>query len=176
MPDFNKGDFTQQGVNGHVNATVRLNEKRLVNIDLTSNEEAEGCTITGVVVDLLNDTAYEIGSGGGSGLPTLALKIINSTGEEIRNASADAFRLTDNAITILPDLLADETAEINAVYFYVEIMDDVFYVVTPLYEVMDQTPLTYTYSDLVNCEAQLGSQLNITDPFQNSSATLTITK
>lgn len=61
MP-YNKGDFTQQGVNGHVNATVRLNEKRLVNIDLTSNEEAEGCTIAGTVTDLLNDKVYSIGS------------------------------------------------------------------------------------------------------------------
>lgn len=61
MPDFNKGDFTQQGVNGHVNATVRLNEKRLVNIDLTSNEEAEGCTITGRVTDLLNNVTYNVG-------------------------------------------------------------------------------------------------------------------
>ena len=63
MPDFNKGDFTQQGVAGHVNANLRLNEKRLVNIDLTSNEEAEGCTITGTVKDLLNDKVYGIGSG-----------------------------------------------------------------------------------------------------------------
>lgn len=63
MPDFNKGDFTQQGVAGHVNANLRLNEKRLVNIDLTSNEEAEGCTITGTVTDLLNDKVYGIGSG-----------------------------------------------------------------------------------------------------------------
>ena len=63
MPDFNKGDFTQQGVAGHVNANLRLNEKRLVNIDMTSNEEAEGCTIAGTVTDLLNDKVYPIGSG-----------------------------------------------------------------------------------------------------------------
>lgn len=62
MPDYNKGDFTQQGVAGHVNAILRLNEKRLVNIDMTSNEEAEGCTITGAVTDLLNDKVYPIGS------------------------------------------------------------------------------------------------------------------
>lgn len=62
MP-FNKGDFTQQGVAGHVNANLRLNEKRLVNIDMTSNEEAEGCTITGTVTDLLNNEVYNIGSG-----------------------------------------------------------------------------------------------------------------
>lgn len=63
MPDFNKGDFTQQGVAGHVNANIRLNEKRLVNIDLTSNEEAEGCTISGAVTDLLNNEVYPIGAG-----------------------------------------------------------------------------------------------------------------
>lgn len=61
MP-FNKGDFTQQGVAGHVNANLRLNEKRVVNIDLTSNEEDEGCTITGTVKDLLNAKVYNIGS------------------------------------------------------------------------------------------------------------------
>ena len=62
MPDFNKGDFTQQGVAGHVNANLRLNEKRLVNIDMTSNENDEGCTIAGTVTDLLNDKVYPIGS------------------------------------------------------------------------------------------------------------------
>lgn len=62
MP-YNKGDFTQQGVAGHVNANLRLNEKRLVNIDMTSNEAAEGCTITGTVKDLLNNKVYGIGSG-----------------------------------------------------------------------------------------------------------------
>ena len=62
MP-FNKGDFTQQGVAGHVNANLRLNEKRLVNIDLTTDEEAEGCTIAGTVKDLLNDKVYGIGAG-----------------------------------------------------------------------------------------------------------------
>lgn len=62
MP-FNKGDFTQQGVAGHVNAILRLNEKRSVGIDLTSDEEAEGCTITGAVYDLLNEEVYPIGAG-----------------------------------------------------------------------------------------------------------------
>lgn len=62
MP-FNKGDFTQQGVAGHVNANIRLNEKRLVNIDLTSNEDDEGCTIAGNVTDLLNNEVYPIGAG-----------------------------------------------------------------------------------------------------------------
>lgn len=59
MP-YDKGDFTQQGINGHVSATVRLNEKRLVNIDLTSNENAQGCTITGTVTDMLNNIVYDL--------------------------------------------------------------------------------------------------------------------
>lgn len=62
MAFFNQGDFTQLGVAGHVNANLRLNEKRLVNIDMTSNENAEGCTITGTVKDLLNNKVYNIGS------------------------------------------------------------------------------------------------------------------
>lgn len=75
MP-FNKGDFTQQGVAGHVNANLRLNEKRLVNIDLTSNEEAEGCTIAGTVTDLLNDKVYPIGSA-----PSGNIEITENTAE-----------------------------------------------------------------------------------------------
>lgn len=77
MP-FNKGDFTQQGVAGHVNANLRLNEKRLVNIDLTSNEEAEGCTITGTVTDLLNDEVYPIVSA-----PSGNIEITENTAEPL---------------------------------------------------------------------------------------------
>ena len=62
MPDFNKGDFTQQGVDGHVRATLRLNEKRYVELDLTTNENARGCTISGNVHDRLNNLDYPIGA------------------------------------------------------------------------------------------------------------------
>lgn len=89
MP-YNKGDFTQQGVAGHVNANLRLNEKRLVNIDLTSNEEAEGCTITGTVTDLLNDKVYNIGSGGGGGGGDEMLK----TTMTLNNKTANTIRLS----------------------------------------------------------------------------------
>lgn len=61
MADFNKGDFTQQGVDGHVRATLRLNEKRYVNLDLTTNENARGVTISGKVIDELNNLEYPIG-------------------------------------------------------------------------------------------------------------------
>lgn len=62
MSNFNKGDFTQQGVDGHVRATLRLNEKRYVNLDLTTNENARGCTISGNVHDRLNNLDYPIGA------------------------------------------------------------------------------------------------------------------
>lgn len=82
MADFNKGDFTQQGVDGHVRATLRLNEKRYVELDLTTNENARGCTISGNVHDRLNNLDYPIG----------AAKIISSktiTENGTYNASAD---------------------------------------------------------------------------------------
>lgn len=66
MP-YNKGDFTQQGVNGDVSALVRLNEKRIMKVVLSSDDESDNCDISGKVYDLLNGTSYDIGSGGGGG-------------------------------------------------------------------------------------------------------------
>ena len=76
MTDFNKGDFTQQGVDGHVNAKLRLNAKRYLDIDLTSNEQASGCTISGHVYDSLNDITYPIGSA-----PSGNIEITENTAE-----------------------------------------------------------------------------------------------
>lgn len=76
MSDFNKGDFTQQGVDGHVRATLRLNEKRYVELDLTTNENARGCTISGNVHDRLNNLDYPIGSA-----PSGNIEITENTAE-----------------------------------------------------------------------------------------------
>ncbi len=78
MSDFNKGDFTQQGVDGHVRATLRLNEKRYVNLDLTTNENARGCTISGNVHDRLNNLDYPIGSA-----PSGNIEITENTAEPL---------------------------------------------------------------------------------------------
>ena len=81
MP-YNKGDFTQQGINGDVSALVRLNEKRVMKVVLSSDDESDNCDISGKVYDLLNGTSYDIGSGGGSGgddVPVTTLTIINDT-------------------------------------------------------------------------------------------------
>lgn len=85
MSDFNKGDFTQQGVDGHVRATLRLNEKRYVELDLTTNENARGCTISGNVHDRLNNLDYPISSapsGGGSNWTTAQLTLKPTTDTE----------------------------------------------------------------------------------------------
>ena len=64
MP-YDKGDFTQQGINGDVSALVRLNEKRVMKVVLSSDDESDNCDISGKVYDLLNGTEYDLGSGGG---------------------------------------------------------------------------------------------------------------
>jgi len=61
MP-YNKGDFTQQGINGDVSALVRLNEKRVMKVVLSSDDESDNCDISGAVYDLLNGTSYSVGS------------------------------------------------------------------------------------------------------------------
>lgn len=84
MP-FNKGDLTQQGVAGHVNTKIRLNEKRFVDLDLTTDENSEGVTITGTVTDRLNNQIYPIGSA-----PTGTIEITeNGTVNVSSYASAD---------------------------------------------------------------------------------------
>lgn len=78
---FNKGDFTQQGVDGHVRATLRLNEKRYVELDLTTNENARGCTISGNVHDRLNNLDYPIGAA-----PSGNIEITENTAEPLNIA------------------------------------------------------------------------------------------
>lgn len=90
MP-YNKGDFTQQGVNGDVSALVRLNEKRVMKVVLSSDDESDNCDISGKVYDLLNGTSYDIGSGGGGG------------GDEMLKTTLTVTNNTDQAI-ILSDL------------------------------------------------------------------------
>lgn len=61
MP-YDKGDFTQQGINGDVSALVRLNEKRVMKVVLSSDDESDNCDISGAVYDMLNGESYSVGS------------------------------------------------------------------------------------------------------------------
>ena len=60
MPDFNKGDFTEQGVAGDVTALVRLNNKRIVKMVLSSDDESSNVDVTGTVYDHLNGETYPL--------------------------------------------------------------------------------------------------------------------
>lgn len=129
MPDFNKGDFTQQGVAGHVNANLRLNEKRLVNIDLTSNEEAEGCTIAGTVTDLLNDKVYPIGSAPSGNLIKCIATFINESGN-IRQFGANTLVILNEDGTVGLNRPVLEISETKIVTFLlVEDCGDSFFCV-----------------------------------------------
>ena len=202
MPDFNKGDFTQQGVNGHVNANVRLNEKRLVNIDLTSDEEAEGCTITGTVKDLLNDKVYNIGSGvsgnieitengeninvapyatatvnvpSSGGLPTLTATIINTSEFGMQYFGSASYKAEYGAEPITETIQANATVSREFLYTYEAL---IYYVDVEYgsFEAGPGTTVTVEYSNLVNCTLVVDdNRLVITDPSENSSATLTLT-
>ena len=201
---FNKGDFTQQGIAGHVNANLRLNEKRLVNIDMTSNEEAEGCTIAGTVTDLLNDKVYNIGSGvsgnieitengeninvapyatatvnvsGGGGGGETPRFTINSTNETTYTATWDIGAHYDKDMPNVIDLEGlILTANSNETYTvpFMNMGESMCGVLLGWANFGDN--VTYSYADLVNCTYDDSEEpvLLVTDPAQNASATVNV--
>ena len=70
MP-YNKGDFTQQGINGDVSALVRLNEKRVMKVVLSSDDESSNVDVTGTVYDYLNGETYPLGGSTPTGTITI---------------------------------------------------------------------------------------------------------
>lgn len=61
MPDYNKGDFTQQGIDGFVEGGLHLNEKRCLTARISTDEEAEGLDSVEINIhDHLNDLDYTI--------------------------------------------------------------------------------------------------------------------
>lgn len=62
MPDFNKGDFTQQGIANKVTLKARLNERRQVTLNLQSDVEEPNLIVSGNVHDELNTLDFPIGS------------------------------------------------------------------------------------------------------------------
>lgn len=202
MPDFNTGDFTQQGVNGHVNATVRLNEKRLVNIDMTSNENAEGCTINGTVKDLLNNKVYNIGSAPSG---NIAITANTAEGETLNvsqyatatvNVSGGGGEIPTLTITLTPAENAT-VAELGAISSFngtlyervpfASIPTDANSEIIDLYlsdannnttcqqGIAFRNNSTGTYSDFVNC-TENNERIIITDPTLSSSCTFTFTQ
>ena len=175
MP-FNKGDFTQQGVAGHVNANLRLNEKRLVNIDMTSNEEAEGCTIAGTVTDLLNDKVYPIGSapsgnieitenGENINVAPYATATVNVSGgdnalcnitlidTESETLSTDLLLLNEDlTVANVPDL--SYPATVYGLYKYISRQNKYYVYDLAEFETTTATFSNDLFTNLVNCEIE----------------------
>ena len=94
MP-YDKGDFTQQGVDGKVAGGLLLNNKRDVDVLVTTNEDDSTLGRIAVTVeDHLNDLkyaffgenleageVYEIGAGGGD-LTTATMSVSNTSSHE----------------------------------------------------------------------------------------------
>ena len=189
MP-YNKGDFTQQGVNGDVSALVRLNEKRVMKVVLSSDDESDNCDISGKVYDLLNGTSYDIGSGGGGGggteLRKCTVTIVNNT--EIPAAPAglglNFYTLIDNMICVnTPRTLADiipvgDSKKYEALYQFYYVDPEAYPLVKDVTGIGVVDPgLTISVTNKVNCEEleEDGELLAINpiDPTQDSSVTVT---
>ena len=61
MPDYNKGDFTQQGYDGYVSGGLHLNEKRCLTAKISTDEDTAGLDSVEINIhDHLNDLDYTI--------------------------------------------------------------------------------------------------------------------
>ena len=100
MP-YDKGDFTQQGINGDVSALVRLNDKRVVKMVLSSDDESSNVDVTGTVYDYLNGETYPLGGTTPTGTIT-----ITENGEGIdvsQYALADVNVLANKGVLLLTE-------------------------------------------------------------------------
>lgn len=180
MP-YNKGDFTQQGVNGDVSALVRLNEKRVMKVVLSSDDESDNCDISGKVYDLLNGTSYDIGSGGGGGggenVHYCTVKIVNNTTEDVGIFDAlDTITLLNNMYiegAYPPDIVrgTNETFVLAGQHYYIEPMGEDPY---DLY--VAGYLLTGVVSDMINCtiDSDNNDAIVFTDYTENCSLTITL--
>lgn len=61
MPDYNKGDFTQQGIDGFVEGGLHLNEKRCLTAKISTDEQTSGLDSVEINIhDHLNNLDYTI--------------------------------------------------------------------------------------------------------------------
>lgn len=135
MP-YNKGDFTQQGVDGYVNGGLLMNNKRDVTARISTDEESAGIDSVDIKIkDHLNDIEYRItgenlseGSnvigGGGSALLLTADEnfALDHTNSEIISAyeSGQTVLLTfeDNGITICESMIMYQTQTEMYILFF----------------------------------------------------------
>lgn len=198
MP-YNKGDFTQQGVAGDVSALVRLNEKRVMKVVLSSDDESDNCDISGAVTDLLNNEVYPIGAGvsgnieitengeninvapyatatvnvagGGGGGPKCTLNIVASNvGETLATLS---FEEGKYAFKFIPD---NTTTTAYAVYFPNYPTEFYRVAIYSGFVRYDDLNNPTNVLDLVNLTVDENNMLIVTDPTQDSSCTISATE
>lgn len=180
MP-YDKGDFTQQGIDGKVAGGLLLNNKRDVDVLVTTNEDDSTLGAVAVTIeDHLNDLhyaffgenleageVYEIGAGGGGTSITPILTLNLTTNTSIKMFNTVSLVLENNKL---------RSGEI----------------LTGIHEIIPYTGLQYapegynfvigealsaTLTDAVNCtlvEDDGIYLISITNPDQNASATLNV--
>ena len=174
MP-YNKGDFTQQGINGDVSALVRLNEKRVMKVVLSSDDESDNCDISGKVYDLLNGTSYDIGAGGGGGeIPTLTITLKPAPDASVAELGAIAsFNGTTYVKVPYSSISTDTNTEIIDLYYYLG--SETTYMQYSAFSDIVTGVITGTYGDFVNCALNDWGDLIIADPTLPSSCSITFT-
>lgn len=195
MP-YNKGDFTQQGINGDVSALVRLNDKRVVKMVLSSDDESSNVDVTGTVYDYLNGETYPLGGStptgtititengtgidvaqyaladvnvsGGSGIPTCEITVVLSGGAD---PQISLFTDTLSYRLVNNGLVAVQSPILTETTLTCPYMNfDPFYLAS-LYVAPAST---IAATDAVNCTWNSDDYIiMVTDPTRSSSITLT---
>ena len=177
MP-YDKGDFTQQGYDGKVAGGLLLNNKRDVDVLVSTNEEDSTLDLVAVTIeDHLNDLkyaffgenleageVYEIGAGGGGvSYKKLTVHFVN-TSESPCNVLPNPVDFVNDELCIITNssVPANGTADLDFLYVYDE--GD--------YCVAFQTNIISS-SDAVNCTYE-PYLVTITDPTQDASITFTV--
>lgn len=102
MPDYNKGDFTQQGIDGFVEGGLHLNEKRCLTAKISTDEDSAGLDSVEINIhDHLNDLDYTITgenlSVGENALPSGNIEITENT---VEGESLDIAQYATATVTV----------------------------------------------------------------------------
>lgn len=201
MADYNKGDFTQQGIDGDVTALVRLNQKRIARLKLSSDDETSGVNVSGYVFDELNGEKYPIGGSQPTGTlnitenGTYDVSTYANANVEVEGGSFPMCTINVTPGSLLTTLPSDSVFGLNENY---QVNHDYTLPITILcpydysafelnyyvYTLDSREILTSLYSDtfftnLVNCSVETSVDgeftyfgIKITDPTLPSSLTM----
>ena len=193
MP-YDKGDFTQQGVDGKVCGGLLLNNKRDVDVLVSTNEDDS--TLGGIAVtveDHLNDLkyaffgenleageVYEIGASGGGGLenPILTITFNNTMRAAAGTPYYYAVDNDNKLIRMYKELLGNSETVFNTrvpIYRSEDEEDFALWECNSLASVLS----TITASNEVNCSLYYNVnsrfEISLDDPTENASITITFT-